>query len=72
MPCKIAARTTPRERQVLELLCARRTNSQIARELFISPKTVDHHVSAVLSKLGANNRDRAAETARELGLVCTN
>ena len=63
---------TPRERQVLELLCARRTNAQIARELVISPKTVDHHVSAVLSKLGANNRDSAAETARELGLVCTN
>jgi DNA-binding CsgD family transcriptional regulator len=63
---------TPREREVLELLCARRTNAQIAQELFISPKTVDHHVSAVLAKLGASNRDVAAETARELGLVCAN
>ena len=60
---------TQRERQVLELLCARRTNAQIAQELVISPKTVDHHVSAVLTKLGANNRDGAAATARELGLV---
>jgi DNA-binding CsgD family transcriptional regulator len=60
---------TPREREVLELLCARRTNAQIAQALVISPKTVDHHVSAVLAKLGAENRDIAASTARQLGLV---
>jgi len=62
---------TPRERQVLELLCASRTNAEIARELFISAKTVDHHVSAVLAKLGVTSRGKAADAARRLGLVAS-
>ena len=60
---------TPRERQVLELLCAGRTNAAIARELFISAKTVDHHVSAVLAKLGVTSRGSAAAAALRLGLL---
>ncbi len=55
---------TPRECEVLELICQRRTNAQIARTLFISAKTVDHHVSAVLAKLGVANREAAAEMTR--------
>src|SRR3954468_5724503 len=39
---------TPREREVLDLLVAGATNAQIAQTLVIAPKTVDHHVSAVL------------------------
>ncbi len=62
---------TPREQQVLELICARRSNVEIAKRLFISVKTVDHHVSAVLSKLGASNREGAAAAALRLGLVAT-
>jgi DNA-binding CsgD family transcriptional regulator/tetratricopeptide (TPR) repeat protein len=60
---------TPREGQVLELICDRRTNAEIARELFISTKTVDHHVSAVLAKLDAENREGAVTAAFRLGLV---
>jgi ATP/maltotriose-dependent transcriptional regulator MalT len=60
---------TPREWQVLELICARRTNAEIAQELFISAKTVDHHVSAVLAKLAVDNRGSAAEAVARLGLV---
>jgi DNA-binding CsgD family transcriptional regulator/tetratricopeptide (TPR) repeat protein len=57
---------TPRECEVLELVCKRQTNAQIARTLFISAKTVDHHVSAVLAKLGVESREAAAEMNRSL------
>jgi DNA-binding CsgD family transcriptional regulator/tetratricopeptide (TPR) repeat protein len=57
---------TPRECEVLDLICARRTNAQIARTLFISVKTVDHHVSAVLAKLGVETREAAADMSRNL------
>jgi len=60
---------TPREREVLDLICAGHTNAEIARRLFLSVKTVDHHVSAVLAKLGAPTRRDAAARARELGLA---
>ncbi|MEP7022446.1 MAG: helix-turn-helix transcriptional regulator, partial [Actinomycetota bacterium] len=47
---------TQREQEVLELLCEGRTNASIATKLFISQKTVDHHVSSVLAKLGVSKR----------------
>jgi DNA-binding CsgD family transcriptional regulator/tetratricopeptide (TPR) repeat protein len=62
---------TRREREVLDLICAGHTNVQIAAKLFISAKTVDHHVSAVLAKLDAPTRDLAAAHAARLGLVGT-
>ncbi|HYA50318.1 MAG TPA: LuxR C-terminal-related transcriptional regulator, partial [Streptosporangiaceae bacterium] len=62
---------TRREREVLELICAQHTDAEIAAKLFISVKTVGHHVSAVLAKLGARTRGAAAARAAELGLVTT-
>jgi DNA-binding CsgD family transcriptional regulator len=62
---------TGREQEVLTLICARHTNAEIASKLFISVKTVDHHVSAVLAKLGAPTRGVAAARAAELGLAGT-
>ena len=50
-------------------LCAGQTNAAITAKLFISAKTVDHHVSAVLAKLGAPNRNAAAARAAQLGLL---
>lgn len=47
---------TRREAQVLELLLAGQSNADIARRLVRSPRTVEHHVSALLDKLGASNR----------------
>lgn len=51
---------TRREREVLELLRSDLTNEQIAQRLVISVRTVDHHVSAVLAKLGVSTRREAA------------
>jgi len=60
---------TRREREVLELICAGHTNAEIAAKLFLAAKTVNHHVSAVLAKLGAPTRGAAASHAARLGLV---
>jgi DNA-binding CsgD family transcriptional regulator len=60
---------TRREYEVLELIRDGRTNAEIASALFISAKTVDHHVSAVLAKLRSPTRAAAASKAAELGLV---
>jgi DNA-binding CsgD family transcriptional regulator/tetratricopeptide (TPR) repeat protein len=51
---------TRREQEVLELLCEGRTNASIATKLVISTKTVDHHVSSVLAKLGVSKRSEVA------------
>jgi DNA-binding NarL/FixJ family response regulator len=47
---------TRREAQILDLLLAGRSNADIARCLVRSPRTVEHHVSALLDKLGAHSR----------------
>ncbi len=55
---------TRREREVLNLLCTGRTNAEIATALVLSQKTIDHHVSAVLAKMGVSSRRDAARKAR--------
>jgi DNA-binding CsgD family transcriptional regulator/tetratricopeptide (TPR) repeat protein len=59
---------TPRQLDVLTLLAEGATNAEIARRLVIAPKTVDHHVSAVLAKLGVASRREAAAAAAALGV----
>jgi DNA-binding NarL/FixJ family response regulator len=46
-----------------------RTNREIARELYLSPRTVDMHVRNILAKLGCRSRAEATLRAGELGLV---
>jgi DNA-binding CsgD family transcriptional regulator len=59
---------TGRECEVLDLICAGHSNAQIAAKLFISAKTVDHHVSAVLAKLRVPNRAGAIRAAARLAV----
>lgn len=58
-----------RETEIVRLLAAGRTNSDIAGELFISLATVKTHVSRIFDKLDVDNRTAAAKRARELGLI---
>ncbi len=60
---------TPREAEILALVAEGRSNGEIARQLFISAKTVSVHVSRILAKLGAAGRTEAAAIARRRGLV---
>ncbi len=60
---------TEREREILELLAAGRSNPQIAEALFISPKTASVHVSNILAKLGVASRVEAAAVAHRLGVT---
>lgn len=60
---------TRREAEVLALLCDGLSNDEIAGRLVVSTRTVDHHVSAVLTKLGVGSRGAAAAQARAIGLV---
>jgi DNA-binding CsgD family transcriptional regulator len=63
------AQLTRRELDVLLLLADGLRNADIAGRLFLSPKTVDHHVSAVLAKLGVRTRVEAVREAARLGLL---
>lgn len=60
---------TSRELEVLRLLAEGLKNAEIASRLFLSPKTVDHHISAVLAKMNVRSRTEAVATAHRLGLI---
>jgi DNA-binding NarL/FixJ family response regulator len=66
-----AAGLTVRELEVLRLIAQNLSNAAIARRLFVSAKTVDHHASAILAKLGIGSRREAADAARRLGIELT-
>jgi DNA-binding NarL/FixJ family response regulator len=59
---------TDREREVLDLVARGYDNRRIARELFLSDKTVRNHVSNVLGKLGVATRAEAVVRGRNGGL----
>lgn len=59
---------TPRELEILRLVAGGLRNDEIATRLFLSTRTVDHHVSAVLAKLGVERRTDVATAAARLGI----
>ena len=64
-----AASLTSRQSKALELLSRGLTNHEIGERLFISPRTVDHHVSVTLEKLDARTRLGGVAKAREMTLL---
>ena len=59
---------TAREQEVLALLAEGLPDREISQRLFISERTVHHHVSAVLSKIGVSSRTAAARQAARMGI----
>ena len=66
---KHAAGLTARQAEVLHLLAEGLSNPEVADRLFLSPRTVENHVSAVLAKLDSSTREGAVEEARSQGLL---
>src|SRR5205823_1160315 len=64
-----AAGLTARQSEVLALLATGLRNAAIAERLFLSQRTVDNHVAAILGKLGTDNRVGAVAKAAELGML---
>jgi DNA-binding CsgD family transcriptional regulator len=63
------ANLTQRELDILELLKEGLQNKEIGARLFISPKTVDHHISSILFKLDVNSRSKAVHQALQLEAI---
>jgi DNA-binding NarL/FixJ family response regulator len=64
-----APRLTRREVEILGFVAQGLTNVQIARECWISPNTVNVHVSRILTKLGVRTRTKAAMAGLRLGVL---
>ena len=64
-----AARLTARELDVLGHVAEGLRNGEIARRMYVSPRTVDHHVSSILRKLNVTSRGAAAAEAARRGLL---
>jgi LuxR family maltose regulon positive regulatory protein len=58
-----------RELEVLRLLPADLTSTEIAQELYVSKNTVRTHISHIYDKLGVHSREDAVQRAEELGLL---
>ena len=69
VPSDVSAALSARQIEVLRLLAEGMGNAEIARELFISPKTVKNHIASILAKLQMDNRIQAAVYAVKSGLV---
>jgi DNA-binding CsgD family transcriptional regulator len=64
----VAGGLTPREREVLVLLARHYSNREVAKELVLSIRTVEHHVANICAKLGVSSRRLAIAYAPDLGV----
>lgn len=64
-----SANLSSRELDVLKLLVEGKTNTQIAKDLFLSPNTIKTHVKGIMNKLAVDDRVKAAVVALRTGLV---
>jgi DNA-binding NarL/FixJ family response regulator len=62
------AHLTQREAEILALIEEGRRNAEIAERLYLSPRTVAHHISSILAKLGVQSRTEAVREAARLDL----
>lgn len=67
---KTPASLSDRELQIIDLIAAGLTNNAIAEELEISKRTVDNHISNILTKTGTDNRVALVKWALQWGKVC--
>ncbi len=67
-PSEAFPELTAREREVLDLIAGGRSNAEITRQLFLSPKTVRNHITNIFTKLRVADRAQAIVRAREAGL----
>jgi DNA-binding NarL/FixJ family response regulator len=68
-PTPLFPMLTEREREILVLIAQGKNNPTIARQLFLSPKTVANHVSNIFAKLQVADRSEAIIRARDAGLT---
>ncbi len=68
----LLAKLSPRELDILAALQEGASNTQIARQLYLSENTVKHHIHSILEKLGVENRRQAGVLAKQLGLKKSN
>ncbi|MBI4759607.1 MAG: response regulator [Chloroflexota bacterium] len=64
----LLAKLSPRELDILSALQDGASNTQIARQLYLSENTVKHHIHNILEKLGVENRRQASVLAKQMGL----
>ncbi|ASC71353.1 DNA-binding response regulator [Halomicronema hongdechloris C2206] len=69
-PANIHGQLSERELQIVELVAAGLTNQEISEQLEISKRTVDNHISNILTKTATGNRVSLVRWALQWGKVC--
>ncbi len=65
----LRADLTPREMEILQFICRNENVHNIARVLFIAPRTVNHHISNIYEKMNVTNRLGCYIEAQRIGLI---